>query len=155
MERTHGYEPCNVGSNPMQCTSYPKLQFDVKGNRYCLGQISQHTVMRGWNKTRQVFFGVSINHCLSTSVEKVSGCGLPQPAWDSSLRGRSIGLKNRRMVDRYHSVPPFACEAHMDERRIHIPQVVGSNPTAGTNRVPQSLINPKVDTMCISRDNFW
>ena len=26
--------------------------------------------------------------------------------WDSSLRGLSGGLKNRRMVDRYHSVPP-------------------------------------------------
>lgn len=73
-----------------------------------------------------------VDYCLSTSVEKVSGCGSPQLAWDSSLRGRSIGLKNRRMVDRYHSVPPFACVAHMDEQRTHIPQVVGSNPTAGT-----------------------
>lgn len=27
--------------------------------------------------------------------------------WDSSLRGRSIGLKNQRMEVRYLSVPPI------------------------------------------------
>lgn len=73
-----------MGSIPVWRASYPKLQFDV-----------ERRPLLPW-----------VEYCLSTSVEKVSGCGLPQPAWDSSLRGRSIGLKNRRMVDRYHSVPP-------------------------------------------------